>query len=203
MFTGIIEAMGQVEKLEREGGNLIVYVRSGISDQLKVDQSVAHNGVCLTVEAVEGEVHRCTAIHETLLRSNLNDMKEGDELNLERCTKVGDRLDGHIVQGHVDATAVLESVDEVDGSWELRFKLSDQHSGLIVEKGSISVNGISLTVADCGKDWVKISVIPYTWEHTNLHQISTGEHVNVEFDVLGKYVQAQLRTQQQQSASPA
>lgn len=200
MFTGIIEVLGQVERLEREAGNLILYVKSGISDELKVDQSIAHNGVCLTVEGIDNGVHRCTAIQETLLRSNLDTVNKGDQINLERCTKVGDRLDGHIVQGHVDATATLEKVSDVDGSWELRFQLNEPHNGLVVEKGSISINGISLTVADCGEDWVKVSIIPYTWDHTNLGQLGTGASVNIEFDVLGKYVQAQLKTQQQQSA---
>ncbi len=188
MFTGIIETLGTVVALQQEGGNLHVVVESAIGSELKIDQSIAHNGVCLTVVKVEGNKHTVTAIDETLQKSNLGNLQTGDKINLERCLKIGDRLDGHMVQGHVDGKATLKNIIEQDGSFILQFETDIQFRNLIVEKGSISLNGISLTLLQVGENTFSVAIIPYTWEHTNLKWLTVNNTVNIEFDIIGKYV---------------
>ena len=188
MFTGIVEALGVISNIDREGTNIHFTIESPISAELKVDQSIAHNGVCLTVVACDEEKHTVTAIQETLNKSNLGDWAMGSQVNLERCLKVGDRLDGHMVQGHVDTTAeCIEKKDE-NGSWIFTFRHSKKPGFLTVEKGSICVNGTSLTVVNSGDDTFSVAIIPYTYEHTNFHQLEVGQFVNLEFDILGKYL---------------
>lgn len=189
MFTGIIEYTGKVERMEANGTNKTFFIRSGVSNELKVDQSVSHNGVCLTVEAVEADVHRVTAIEETLEKSNLGDWKAGDIINLERCMLMNGRLDGHIVQGHVDATAVCVDKKDLSGSWEFRFRFPNKFSNLVIEKGSIALNGISLTIFNVSADEFSVAIIPYTYEHTNMQTVEIGSVVNIEFDIIGKYIQ--------------
>lgn len=193
MFTGIIESTGKIVSLQKEGGNLHLSIESKISPELKIDQSVSHNGVCLTVVEVKENTHRVTAVDETLQKTNLGSLKVGDEINLERCTKVGDRLDGHIVQGHVDQTAAVVDVVANGGSWIYTFRYSPSKENLIVEKGSVAVNGISLTAFDVKDDLFSIAVIPYTYEHTNMKSVAKNFIVNLEFDVIGKYVAKILR----------
>ncbi|MBO6531803.1 MAG: riboflavin synthase [Muricauda sp.] len=188
MFTGIIETLGKVEKLEKEGGNLNLTVSSGITSELKIDQSVSHNGVCLTVVSINGDSYTVTAIEETLNKTNLGDLKVGDTVNLERAMVLGARLDGHIVQGHVDQTAVCQSVAEQDGSWVYTFIYDSKLNNVTIEKGSITVDGVSLTVVDSQKDKFSVAIIPYTYEHTRFHAYKVGTRVNLEFDVVGKYV---------------
>ena len=188
MFTGIIETIGEVVELNKNSGNLDLIISSPISKELKIDQSISHNGVCLTVVEIKGDTHRVTAIDETLKKTNLNFLQKGDLVNLERCMKIGDRLDGHIVQGHVDQTAECMLVEEQDGSWVFQFKYQPSRNNLIVEKGSICVNGISLTAFAADGDTFKVAIIPYTYQHTNIHKIQKGSSVNLEFDVIGKYV---------------
>jgi riboflavin synthase len=188
MFTGIIETLGTITDLRREQGNLHITVASPISHQLKIDQSVAHNGVCLTVVALADESHTVTAIEETLNKSNLNELKIGALVNLERCMQMNARLDGHVVQGHVDQTAVCTSFKELDGSWEYTFQYDPAPGNVTVEKGSICVNGISLTVVNSKSNSFSVAIIPYTFEHTNLQQVRVGSTVNLEFDIIGKYV---------------
>lgn len=189
MFTGIIEALGTLEALERDGTNVHLTLSCPFTDELHIDQSLAHDGVCLTVVAIDGERYKVTAIDETMQRTNLGERVVGDRLNLERCTQVGARLDGHIVQGHVDTTALLERVVEHDGSWGLHFRLDNPEAGVTVEKGSVTINGISLTVVDSTPETFSVAIIPYTWEHTNLHALQPGKsRVNIEFDIVGKYV---------------
>ena len=188
MFTGIIETLGRVTKIEHEQSNIHYFVESPISSALKIDQSVSHNGVCLTVVGMEGDVHQVTAIKETLEKSSLGLLKEGDQVNLERCTQIGGRLDGHIVQGHVDQTAICVAVEPQDGSTLFTFEYDPEKQNVTVEKGSNTVNGISLTVVNSGKNSFSVAIIPYTLEHTNLHQVEVGSTVNLEFDIIGKYV---------------
>jgi len=188
MFTGIIETLGEVEKVVAEGSNLHFTIKSAISHELKIDQSIAHNGVCLTVVALDDHSHTVTAIEETLNKTNLGNLKAGNKVNLERCMQMNARLDGHIVQGHVDQTAQCILVNELDGSWEYRFKYSSGTGNVTVEKGSICVNGISLTVVNSAIDEFSVFIIPYTFEHTNLHEVKVGDTVNLEFDIIGKYV---------------
>lgn len=188
MFTGIIETLGEVQDIVRDGGNIHLTLSSAISDELKIDQSISHDGVCLTVVGLAAGKHVVTAIEETLLKSNLGELSKGDRVNLERCTKVGDRLDGHIVQGHVDQTGTCLSVEEKDGSWVFTIGYDPSEGNMTVQKGSITVNGISLTVVDSEADRFSVAIIPYTYENTNLHAIKPGDHVNLEFDVIGKYV---------------
>ncbi|MFM6975370.1 MAG: riboflavin synthase [Sphingobacteriaceae bacterium] len=188
MFTGIIETLGQVANLRTEGGNLHLSIRSDISDELKIDQSVAHNGVCLTVVALQPGLHTVTAIEETLNKTNLGRLQVGDVLNLERCMPMNGRLDGHIVQGHVDQTAQCLDVQEGDGSWTYTFQYDASAGNITVEKGSICVNGISLTVFNAAADRFSVAIIPYTYEHTNLKNVQVGDVVNLEFDIIGKYV---------------
>ncbi len=189
MFTGIIENMGKVERIEQHGANKTFWISSSISSELKADQSLSHNGVCLTVEEVSGNMHRVTAIEETLLKSNICSSKPGDEMNLERCMLMNGRLDGHIVQGHIDATALCIDKKEMDGSWEFRFSFPQQFGSLVIEKGSVAVNGISLTAFNVGVNEFSVAIIPYTFTHTNMKQLDAGSTVNIEFDIIGKYIQ--------------
>lgn len=188
MFTGIIETLGKISGLTKEGSNVHFTVASAISNELKIDQSVAHNGVCLTVVNVSGETHTVTAIAETLQKSNLGSLKVGDLVNLERCMQLNGRLDGHIVQGHVDQTAVCVDLRDAGGSWVYTFSYDAGNGNVTVEKGSICVNGISLTVVNSKDNSFSVAIIPYTYEHTNLQQVKEGDTVNLEFDIIGKYV---------------
>ncbi len=188
MFTGIIETVGLVEAVRPEQGNIHFTVQSAISQELKIDQSVSHNGVCLTVVAIDGDNHEVTAIEETLAKSNLGRLRSGDVVNLERCMQMNGRLDGHIVQGHVDQTAVCIEARELSGSWEYRFEYDPSAGNVTVEKGSICVNGISLTVVDSADGAFSVAIIPYTWENTNMKYLREGDIINVEFDIIGKYV---------------
>lgn len=188
MFTGIIETLGEVESVVQEGSNIHFKVKSGIAGELKIDQSVAHNGVCLTVVAIDDHSHTVTAIEETLNKTSLGALKTGSKVNLERCMQFNARLDGHIVQGHVDQTATCILRTDLQGSWEYRFKYNATLGNVTVEKGSICVNGISLTVVNSQKDEFSVFIIPYTFEHTNLQEINVGDVVNLEFDIIGKYV---------------
>ena len=192
MFTGIVETTGIVKAIISKGSNRVFWIGSPISGQFKPDQSVSHNGVCLTVEEIKDGQHRVTAIEETLDKTNLGDWKEGDIINLERCLLLTDRLDGHIVQGHVDTTGNCTSRKQKEGSWEFEFSFSKKMAGLIIEKGSICVNGISLTAFDVGKKTFRVAIIPYTFEHTNIKDVKKGDSVNLEFDILGKYLLRQL-----------
>jgi riboflavin synthase len=188
MFTGIIETLGRVTDLKHDGGNLHITVTSSISSELKIDQSVAHNGVCLTVVALQDGMHTVTAIEETLNKTNIGELKTGDLINLERCMQMNGRLDGHIVQGHVDQTAVCIAYRELDGSWEYTFEYDSTKGNVTVEKGSICINGISLTVVNSQAKNFSVAIIPYTYEHTNLQQVREGSVINLEFDIIGKYV---------------
>lgn len=188
MFTGIIETFGTVNNVVQEGTNLHYTIESNLSNELKIDQSVAHNGVCLTVVALTDSTHTVTAIQETLEKTNLQYLTTGMRVNLERCMQMNGRLDGHIVQGHVDQTAVCILREELDGSWEYRFKYDASKGNVTVEKGSVCVNGISLTVVNSAADEFSVFIIPYTFEHTNLQEVQVGDTVNLEFDIIGKYV---------------
>jgi riboflavin synthase len=189
MFTGIIETTGKIRSIEKKGTNASFWIESPLSGELKIDQSLSHDGVCLTVEAIDGNKHRVTAIEETLKKTNLSIWSEGTQVNLERCMIMNGRLDGHIVQGHVDATATCIEFQVLDGSWEYRFKFPDGFGHLVIEKGSISVNGTSLTCFNVDQNHFSIAIIPYTYEHTSINQVQIGAVVNIEFDILGKYVQ--------------
>lgn len=188
MFTGIIETLGVVKYIQKEGSNIHFEIESEISNSLHIDQSVSHNGVCLTVTKISASAHFVTAIEETLTKSNLGLLQENDVVNLERCLKIGDRLDGHIVQGHVDGTTSLHTVEVKDGSWVYNFDLPDQWKSHIVYKGSITINGVSLTVSKLDNDQFEVSIIPYTHAHTNFNQLKAGSMVNLEFDIVGKYI---------------
>ena len=188
MFTGIIEDLGVITNLKKDLGNLHITIKSKISPELKIDQSVSHDGVCLTVVDIGNEEYTVTAINETLSRTNLGAHKINDIVNLERGLKLGDRLDGHIVQGHIDQTATCMEVEERDGSWEYTFKYDGTFGNVTIEKGSITVNGVSLTVTDSKTNIFSVAIIPYTLEHTNFKHIKVGSTVNLEFDVIGKYI---------------
>ena len=195
MFTGIIEGLGEVTNLQREKDNLHITVRSSLSSELKIDQSLAHNGVCLTVVALGDDTHTITAIDETLEKSNLGELQIGSRVNLERATKIGSRLDGHIVQGHVDQTGTCTKVEELEGSWMFTFEYDPGFDNITIEKGSITVNGVSLTVVGSKENSFSVAIIPYTYENTNFKQIREGNTVNLEFDVIGKYVARLLQKQ--------
>ncbi|GEO09385.1 riboflavin synthase [Segetibacter aerophilus] len=195
MFTGIIEAFGIVHSIEKQGTNTTFWISSPISNELKIDQSVSHNGVCLTVEEVLEGRHRVTAIEETLKKTNLFEWQEGILVNLERCMTFNGRIDGHIVQGHVDTTATCIEKKDVDGSWEFQFQFPTEFASLVIEKGSISLNGISLTVFNVGGDTFSVAIIPYTYTHTNIQQVKEGSTVNIEFDMIGKYLNRMLALQ--------
>lgn len=188
MFTGIIETVGKVSRLQHEGSNLRITLQASVSGELKIDQSVAHNGVCLTVVAVHGDTYEVVAVDETLKKTNLGSLQEGTPVNLERCMRLGDRLDGHIVQGHVDTTATVRSVEQLDGSWNFYFSHAKSPDHVTVPKGSVCVNGVSLTVVDSSEDAFSVTIIPYTYEHTNFRSLKAGDTVNLEFDIIGKYV---------------
>ena len=188
MFTGIIEKLGTVSKITKEADNLHISVTAEFTAELKIDQSVAHNGVCLTVVAIDGNTYTVTAIKETLQKTNLNSLKVGDKVNLERAMKLGDRLDGHIVQGHVDQTGHCTDIKNENGSWFFTFEYDSAKNNITIEKGSITINGTSLTVVNSEKNSFSVAIIPYTYEHTNFHTFEKGTEVNLEFDVIGKYV---------------
>ena len=188
MFTGIIEDLGVVKVLVKEKENINITIESNIATELKIDQSIAHNGVCLTVVNLKDTQYTVTAIKETLDKSNIGALKVNDSVNLERAMKLGDRLDGHIVQGHVDQIATCIDVKELDGSWEYTFKYDASLGNITIEKGSITINGVSLTVIDSKRDAFSVAIIPYTYKHTNFNSLSVGSIVNLEFDVIGKYV---------------
>ncbi|MDO5979030.1 riboflavin synthase [Flavivirga spongiicola] len=188
MFTGIIEDMGVVSNLKEELDNLHISIKSNITTELKIDQSVAHNGVCLTVVNINDDEYTVTAIKETLDKTSLNTLKINDKVNLERAMKLGDRLDGHIVQGHVDQTATCTKIEEANGSWVFTFAYDASLNNMTIEKGSITINGTSLTVVNSKKDTFSVAIIPYTYNHTNFNTFKIGTTVNLEFDVLGKYV---------------
>lgn len=188
MFTGIIESTGIIQSLRQEGTNLRLTIDASIGNELKIDQSVAHNGVCLTVVNVNGNSYEVVAVDETLKRTNLGHLTSGSLINLERCMRMNDRLDGHIVQGHVDATATVKKIVAKDGSWDVFFEHAEGPTFLTVAKGSVCVNGVSLTVVESSRTHFSVTIIPYTWEHTNFHSLKEGDKVNVEFDIIGKYV---------------
>ena len=188
MFTGIIEEIGKIVRIEREQANLHLYVKSSFTNELKIDQSVAHNGVCLTVVAIDGDVYQVTAIAETLAKTHLGSLQVGDAVNLERGMLLNTRLDGHIVQGHIDQTGTCSASQEEAGSTRFTFEYNPSTGNVVIEKGSITVNGVSLTVVDATRDSFSVAVIPYTLAHTNLQHLQIGSIVNLEFDVIGKYV---------------
>ena len=188
MFTGIIEVFGEVTKLVTDKENVHITVKSNISSELKIDQSLAHNGVCLTVVALDQNTHTVTAIKETIDKSNFGQLKEGDKINLERAMKLGSRLDGHIVQGHVDQIGTCIDIQEMEGSWFYTFEYNEKYDNITIEKGSITINGVSLTVINSKKNSFSVAIIPYTYENTNFHSFKINDTVNLEFDVIGKYV---------------
>lgn len=188
MFTGIIEDLGKITKIEAEQANLHLYVQSKFTSELKIDQSIAHNGVCLTVVAIYEDTYKVTAIAETLAKTNIGQLQVGDWVNLERGMLLNTRLDGHIVQGHVDQTGVCEAINDENGSLRFTFSYDSRSGNLTIEKGSITVNGVSLTVVDSSQNQFSVVIIPYTMEHTNFKNIRVGSLVNLEFDVIGKYV---------------
>jgi riboflavin synthase len=189
MFTGIIEAMGKVISIEKEGENIHFEIESDLAPHLKIDQSISHSGVCLTVVSHSDTSYKVTAIKETLDKSNMGSLAPGSLVNLERAMKLGERLDGHIVQGHVDQTAICNNVEVLEGSWVFTFRYDDRAGNITIEKGSITVNGVSLTVVNSKKGEFSVAIIPYTYENTNFNQIKEGSVVNLEFDVVGKYIQ--------------
>jgi riboflavin synthase len=193
MFTGIIETLAKVEKIENENSNIHFTFSSSITHELKIDQSVAHNGVCLTVVAIEGNKYTVTAIDETLKRTNLNKLTLGSLVNSERCMPANGRFDGHIVQGHVDATATCKEVKDLNGSWEFVFEHEKNNTNITVEKGSVTINGVSLTVVQSTNTKFSVHIIPYTYENTNFKEFKSGSKVNLEFDIVGKYVAKLLK----------
>lgn len=188
MFTGIIEDLGTIDKIEKDGGNIHISLKASITSELKIDQSVAHNGVCLTVVKIDGNTYTVTAIQETLNKTNLGLLLKNDFINIERAMKIGDRLDGHIVQGHVDQTAKCIEISEENGSWLYTFDYDKNHNNITIEKGSITVNGVSLTVVNSKMNRFSVAIIPYTYNHTTFKTLKIGSKVNLEFDVIGKYV---------------
>jgi riboflavin synthase len=192
MFTGIIESLGRIVDLRNEGSNVHIKVESDISSQLKIDQSVSHNGVCLTVTSVDGNAHWVTAVDETIRKTNFGHLRIGHKFNLERCMLNNGRFDGHIVQGHVDQTAIVERIEDQNGSWLFHFSYDAKQDNVTVEKGSICVNGVSLTCFNSHISSFTVAIIPYTYEHTNFHSLRVGDAVNLEFDIIGKYVKRLL-----------
>ena len=195
MFTGIIETLGIVKNIRTEGTNKHFTLTAPFVQELKIDQSLAHNGVCLTVVAIENDTYTVTAIDETLQKTNLSFLRENDTVNLERCMPASGRFDGHIVQGHVDQTAVCKSIEDQNGSWLFTFEYDAAQGNITVEKGSVCVNGISLTVVNSKANSFSVAIIPYTFEHTNLHTLKVGDTVNLEFDIIGKYIARILKPQ--------
>lgn len=188
MFTGIVEEIGIISSINKSGSNLNIIVNAKLTPELKIDQSISHNGVCLTVVSIEDDNYTVTAVSETLEKTNLGDLKENDPVNLERGMKLGDRLDGHIVQGHVDQTATCKELKEKEGSWEFTFEYDPEIGNITIEKGSITINGVSLTVVNSKKKEFSVAIIPYTFNHTTFKNLKKGDKVNLEFDVIGKYV---------------
>ena len=188
MFTGIIETLGIIQEIKKDKNNIRITINSSITSELKIDQSVAHNGICLTVIAIEDSSHTVTAIDETIKKTNLAHWKVGDKVNLERAMKLGDRLDGHIVQGHVDQTGTCIVAEQTNGSWLYTFEYDEELNNITIEKGSITVNGVSLTVVNSKKNQFSVAIIPYTYENTNFKNFKIGTKVNLEFDVIGKYI---------------
>jgi riboflavin synthase len=195
MFTGIIEKTGAIKEVITHGSNTSFWVQSPLSGELKVDQSLSHNGICLTVEEIKNDLHRVTAIEETLLKTNAGNWKPGTHLNLERSMQLNGRLDGHIVQGHVDCTATCMDISEKAGSWEFTFAFPAAFAAYIIEKGSVTVNGISLTCFNVAKDLFTVAIIPYTFKHTNMNSLQKGDTVNIEWDMIGKYVTRIMKIQ--------
>lgn len=188
MFTGIVEDMGKVVSLTNKGDNVEIEIKSSISNELKIDQSVSHNGVCLTVVEINKDIYKVVAIKETLEKSAMGQLMVGDLVNLERAMKLGDRLDGHLVQGHVDQTGICTDINEANGSWYFSFEYNSEPGNITIEKGSISVNGVSLTVVKSSKSSFSVAIIPYTYEHTNFNTLKINTKVNLEFDIVGKYL---------------
>ena len=188
MFTGIIETLGTIQEIKKENTNIHIKINSSITNELKIDQSVAHNGICLTVVAIEDSFYTVTAIDETIKKTNLAHWKVGDKVNLERAMKLGDRLDGHIVQGHVDQTGTCIAAEQTNGSWLYTFEYDEKLNNITIEKGSTTVNGVSLTVVNSKKNQFSVAIIPYTYENTNFKNFKIGTKVNLEFDVIGKYI---------------
>ncbi len=202
MFTGIIESLGTVRNMEKDRSNRHFTVESNLCGELKIDQSLSHNGVCLTVTGLGPGTHTVTAVEETLLRSNLGDWQPGSLVNLERCLPMGGRLDGHIVQGHVDMVATCIEVLETGGSWRFTFRYAPDREHLLVQKGSVCLNGVSLTVVDPRDDLFSVAIIPYTWEHTNFRTLTAGQSVNLEFDIIGKYIARHLEMRNMEFGVP-
>jgi riboflavin synthase len=188
MFSGIVEAKGIIVEIQQEGTNKHFKIQSSLANEAYIDQSIAHNGVCLTVVKIENDVYTVTAIEETLIKSNFNDVQVGDVINLERAIMAHQRMDGHFVQGHVDSTATCKKIELKDGSWNFHFSTSPQFDNLLVEKGSVCINGVSLTLVDAKASDFSVSIIPYTYEHTNFSKIKVHDSVNIEFDIMGKYI---------------
>ena len=188
MFTGIIESMGELVKMEKEQNNIHFYIQSVLAQELKIDQSLAHDGVCLTVVDIQGDLYTVTAVHETLEKSVLGMWREGRKINLERAMKIGDRLDGHLVQGHVDQVGECINIGAQGGSWQFNFRFSPKNHNLLIDKGSLCINGTSLTVFNVSENSFSVAIIPYTYKHTNFHQLKPGDQVNLEFDMVGKYI---------------
>jgi len=194
MFTGIIENLSEIKEIAKEGDNLSFSFSSTITKELKVDQSVSHNGICLTVVNIKDDIYTVTAIKETIMKSSIKEWEKGDLVNIERAMKLGDRLDGHMVQGHVDQTATCKKISEENGSWYFNFEY-DKSENLTIEKGSIAVNGVSLTVVNSHENTFSVAIIPYTYNHTNFKNISIGDLVNIEFDMIGKYISKIIKNQ--------
>ena len=194
MFTGIIENLSEIKEINKEGDNLSISLISEITNELKIDQSLSHNGVCLTVVDINDNIYKVTAIKETILKSSIKNWKIGDMINIERAMKLGDRLDGHMVQGHVDQTAIWTKISEENGSWYFYFEYQ-RSSNLTIEKGSISINGVSLTIVESMDNGFSVAIIPYTYDNTNFKNIKVGDLVNIEFDMIGKYIHKIIKDQ--------
>lgn len=192
MFTGIIEKLGELKNIEKDGTNFTFSFSSALGHELKIDQSLSHNGVCLTVIDIQNDIHKVTAIEETLLKTNLGKLQIGQKVNLERCMPAHGRFDGHIVQGHVDTTALCKKIEDKNGSWIFGFEYMPNNEHITVEKGSICVNGVSLTVVNSKENSFEVAIIPYTFDHTVFHQLSIGDSVNLEFDIVGKYIRKMM-----------
>ena len=194
MFTGIIENLSEIKEIIPQGDNLSISFSSNLTKELKIDQSIAHNGICLTVVGIDNDIYNVTAIKETIIKSSIKQWKKGDLVNIERALRLGDRLDGHMVQGHVDQTAVCKNISEENGSWYFDFEYIGSEN-LTIEKGSITINGVSLTVVNSGQNTFSVAIIPYTFNHTNFKNIKLGDLVNIEFDMIGKYISKIIRNQ--------
>ena len=197
MFTGIIENLSEIKEINKEGDNLSISLKSEITNELKIDQSLSHNGVCLTVVDINNNIYKVTAIKETILKSSIKNWRIGDIINIERAMKLGDRLDGHMVQGHVDQTATCTKISEENGSWYFYFEYQ-KSSNLTIEKGSISINGVSLTIVESMDNGFSVAIIPYTYDNTNFKNIKVGDLVNIEFDMIGKYIHKIIKAQSDQ-----